>query len=56
MAMHQLNEVEQRIADTYAEKLTVNLEKVSSIAPEDYWKTMHLISTQRRAFINYNLK
>jgi hypothetical protein len=46
------NKIDKKLAQMYADKVTVNLENKSALDPEDFWKAMHLISITNKAFLN----
>lgn len=48
--------VDQKIAELYATKVTVNLEAKSTLSPEDFWSSMQIISCNNRAVMNFCLK
>lgn len=56
MALAACNNIDKKLAELYAEKVTVNLDQNSSLSPEDFWKSMHLIANNNKAFINFNKK
>ena len=52
MAVTPTNALDKRLVELYSEKVTVNLNRDSSIlSPDDYWKTMHLIAVNNKAFL-----
>ena len=56
MAVVAVSNIDKRLAELYAEKVTVNLDSQSSLSPDDFWKSMHLIANNNKAFINFNKK
>ena len=52
MAVAPTNALDKRLVELYSEKVTVNLNRDASIlSPDDYWKTMHLIAVNNKAFL-----
>ena len=52
MSVTPQNSLDQRLVDLYREKVTVNLNKdASTLSPDDFWKTMHLIAVNNKAFL-----
>ncbi len=45
------NQVDQKLAQMYYDKVTVNLEHKSTLDPEDFWKAMQVISVTNKAFL-----
>lgn len=56
MAVAPTHSIDKRLAEMYYEKVTVNLDRTSSLDPEDFWRSMQLIAVNNKAFINYNRK
>ena len=52
MAFTPNNAVDKKLAKLYAEKVTVNLDRKSSLDPEDFWKSMQMIAMTNKAMIN----
>ena len=48
--------VDQKIAELYATKVTVNLEAKSTLTPEDFWSSMQIISCNNKAVMNFCLR
>lgn len=46
------NQIDRKLAQMYADKVTVNLENKSALDPEDFWKAMQLISVTNKVFLN----
>ena len=52
MAVTPTNALDKRLVELYSEKVTVNLNRDASIlAPDDFWKPMHLIAVNNKAFL-----
>lgn len=52
MAVTPTNALDKRLVELYSEKVTVNLNRDASVlAPDDFWKTMHLIAVNNKAFL-----
>lgn len=47
-----VNSLDKKLVDLYKEKVTVNLNAVSAVSPDDYFKTMQLIAINNKAFLN----
>lgn len=54
MALAANNHIDKKLAQMYADKVTVNLENKSNLDPEDFWKAMQLISVTNKAFLKIN--
>lgn len=52
MAFTPNNAVDKKLAKLYAEKVTVNLDRKSSLDPEDFWKSMQMIAMTNKAMMN----
>lgn len=53
MAAQACSNLDKKLTELYAEKITVNLDNKSSLSPDDFWKSMQVIAVNNRAFINY---
>ena len=48
---------DQKLAELYSSKVTVNLDNTqSTIDPNKFWNSMELIAVNHKAMINYRLK
>ena len=56
MAVSPANELDKKLASLYAQKVTVNLDRESSLSPEDFWKSMSFIAVTNKALINIKTK
>lgn len=55
MAVTPNNELDKKLASMYAQKVTVNLDRTSSLSPDDFWKTMSFIAVTNKALINLKI-
>ena len=46
-----VNSLDKKLVELYREKVTVNLNNVSAITPDDYFKTMQFIAINNKAFL-----
>ena len=46
---------DQKLAELYSSKVTVNLEAKSTIDPNKFWNSMELIAVNHKAMINYRI-
>ena len=46
---------DQKLAELYSSKVTVNLQAESKISPNEFWDSMELLAINRRAMINYKI-
>lgn len=53
MAVTPNNELDKKLASMYAQKVTVNLDRTSSLSPDDFWKSMNFIAVTNKALINF---
>ena len=57
MRLQITNDFDQKLAELYSSKLTVNLDnKESTIDPNKFWNSMELIAINHKAMINYRIK
>ncbi len=47
------SDLDKKLAQLYAEKVTVNLDQKSSISPDVFWQSMQVIAVNNKAFINF---
>lgn len=52
MALSPTNELDKKLASIYAQKVTVNLDRTSSLSPDDFWKSMSFVATTNKALMN----
>ena len=55
MKLQITNNFDQKLAELYSSKVTVNLENKSEITPSDFWNSMELIAVNHKAMINFRL-
>ena len=46
---------DQKLAELYSSKVTVNLDSKTSIDPNKFWNSMELIAVNHKAMINFKL-
>lgn len=45
--------IDEKLAKLYSEKVTVNLEDTkSAMSPDDFWKSMQVVASTNRVFLN----
>ena len=54
--MSAVNDLDQKLAQLYSEKVTVNLDSKSTLSPNDFWSSMELIAINNKAVINFQTK
>ena len=54
--MTAVNDLDQKLAELYSSKVTVNLDAKSTLSPTDFWNSMELIATNNKAVINFQMK
>ncbi len=54
--MSAVNDLDEKLAQLYSEKITVNLEAKSSLSPADFWNSMELIAINNKAVMNFSMK
>ena len=47
---------DQKLAELYSSKVTVNLEAKSTIDPNKFWNSMELIAVNHKAMINFRVR
>ena len=53
MAPKSIDKTDKKLAEIYAQKVTVNLDAKSTLSPEDFWSSMSTIALNNRAMINW---
>lgn len=53
MSVQPIHEIDRKLAQMYSDKVTVNLDRTSSLSPEDFWKSMQMIAVHNKNFMNY---
>ena len=57
MKLQITDNFDQKLAELYSSKVTVNLDNnQSTIDPNKFWNSMELIAINHKAMINYKLK
>ena len=56
MQIQITNDFDQKLAQLYSSKVTVNLDNKSAMDPNKFWNSMEMIAMNHRAMINYRLK
>ena len=57
MKLQIADNFDQKLAELYSSKVTVNLDqRESTIDPNKFWNSMELIAVNHKAMINYRLK
>ena len=51
-----VNDLDQKLAQLYFEKVTVNLDAKSTLSPNEFWSSMELIAINNKAVINFRTK
>ncbi len=54
--MTAVNDLDQKLAEIYFEKVTVNLDAKSTLSPNEFWSSMELIATNNKAVMNFQMK
>ncbi len=55
MKLQITNNFDQKLAELYSSKVTVNLDDKSQINPNEFWNTMELIAVNHKAMINFRI-
>jgi len=56
MKIQITNDFDQKLAQLYSSKVTVNLDSKSTIDPNKFWNSMELIAVNHKAMINFRIK
>ena len=57
MKLQITNNFDQKLAELYSSKVTVNLDnRESTIDPNKFWNSMELIAVNHKAMINFKIK
>ncbi len=51
-----VNDLDEKLAQLYFEKVTVNLDSKSTLSPNEFWSSMELIAINNKAVINFGTK
>ncbi len=54
--MTAVENFDEKLAELYFEKVTVNLDAKSTLSPNDFWNSMELIAINNKAVINFQMK
>ena len=54
--MSAVSDLDQKLAQLYSEKVTVNLDSKSTLSPNEFWSSMELIAINNKAVINFQTK
>ena len=46
---------DQKLAELYSSKVTVNLDNKSQINPNEFWNSMEMIAVNHKAMINFKI-
>ena len=55
MKLQIADNFDQKLAELYSSKVTVNLEAKSQINPNEFWNSMELIAVNHKAMINFKI-
>ena len=55
MKLQITDNFDQKLAELYSSKVTVNLDNKSEINPNEFWNSMELIAVNHRAMINFRI-
>ena len=55
MKMQITNNFDQKLAELYQTKVTVNLDNQSKINPSEFWSTMEMIAVNHKAMMNFRI-
>lgn len=56
MALSQRDAIDEKLAEMYFDKVTVNLEGTSKIPPEEFWNQMQMLATSYKASMNFRVR
>lgn len=56
MRLAAADDLDQRLAELYSTKVTVNLESKSTLSPNEFWSSMELIAINNKAVMNFRTK
>ncbi len=56
MKLQITDNFDQKLAELYSSKVTVNLDSKSTIDPNNFFNSMELIATNHKAMINFRLR
>ncbi len=55
MKLEIANNFDEKLAQLYSSKVTVNLDNNSTLNPNEFWNSMELIAVNHKAMINYKI-
>ena len=55
MKLQITDNFDQKLAELYSSKVTVNLDRESAMNPNEFWNTMDLIAVNHKAMINFRI-
>ena len=55
MKLQITDNFDQKLAELYSSKVTVNLEAKSTLDPNQFWNSMELIAVNHKAMINFRI-
>jgi len=56
MKLQITNNFDQKLAELYSSKVTVNLDNKSELSPTEFWNSMELIAVNHKAMINFRIE
>ncbi len=56
MKLQITNNFDEKLAEIYSSKVTVNLENKAQINPNDFFNSMEMIAMNHKAMINFRIK
>lgn len=56
MKLQITNNFDQKLAELYSSKVTVNLDTKSNVDPSQIWNSMEMIATNHKAMINFKVR
>lgn len=56
MSVRPTDNIDKKLAQMYATKVTVNLEAKSTLSPNEFWNSMELIALNNKAVMNFRRK
>ena len=56
MKLQITDNFDEKLAELYSSKVTVNLESKSQINPSEFWNSMELIAVNHKAMINFKVR
>ena len=55
MKLQITDNFDQKLAELYSSKVTVNLDNQSTLNPNEFWSSMELIAVNHKATINFRI-